>query len=121
MRTRLEDLKPGMTLSADLLETGGRLLRPAGTELTERHLRYFQMWGVLDAETVGDDADGEAVGTIDPAAQAAIESGLADLFRHTDRSHPAVAQVFSWALGTFGPTGSRRAPRGVARSNRSIA
>ena len=43
MRVSLDDLKPGMTLAADLQEPGGRLLLPAATILTDRHLRYFQM------------------------------------------------------------------------------
>ena len=95
MRTRLDDLKPGMKLSADLLETGGRLLLPAGTELTDRHLRYFQMWGVLEAEIEGQEGETAPPAPVDPAVQAAVEARLADLFRHTDRNHPAVAQVFS--------------------------
>jgi hypothetical protein len=94
MRLALEDLKPGMTLSVDLLEAGGRLLLPAGTALTERHLRYFQMWGVVHAEIDGGEAAETAV-PVDPAVQAEIEARITDLFRHTDRSHPAVAQVFA--------------------------
>jgi hypothetical protein len=39
MRTRLDDLKPGMK-SADVLEIDTRPLLPAGTDLTDRHL-----WG----------------------------------------------------------------------------
>jgi hypothetical protein len=94
MRLALEDLKPGMTLSADLLEAGGRLLLPAGTALTDRHLRYFQMWGVLQAEIDGGES-AEAAAPPDPALVAEVEGRLADLFRHADRSHPAVAQVFA--------------------------
>ena len=37
MRVSLDDLKPGMTLAADLQEPGGRLLLPAATILTDRH------------------------------------------------------------------------------------
>ena len=95
MRVSLEDLKTGMTLAADLLEPGGRLLLPAATVLTDRHLRYFQMWGVGGAEIEGDEAQngaGESEAA-DPALVAEAEARMASLFRHTDTSHPVVSQV----------------------------
>jgi hypothetical protein len=99
MRSSLEDLKPGMTLAADLLESGGRLLLPAGTVLTDRHLRYFQMWGVSHVDIEGGEAgSADSPITVDPAVQAEVEAALATLFRHADVSHPAVAQVYAHCL-----------------------
>jgi hypothetical protein len=98
MRAILDDLKPGMTLSADLFESGGRLLLPAGTALTDRHLRYFHMWGVAEVEIEGDDRLQDPAATVDPATRAAIETRLGDLFRHVDLTHPAAAQVFAYCL-----------------------
>ena len=85
-----------MTLAADLQEPGGRLLLPAATLLTDRHLRYFQMWGVSGAEIEGDDAHAAGVEaeSIDPAILA--DAGTAALtahFRHADTRHPIVSQV----------------------------
>lgn len=84
-----------MTLAADLQEPGGRLLLPAATLLTDRHLRYFQMWGVSGAEIEGDDAHAAGVEaeTIDPAILAEAEAHMTSHFRHTDTSHPIVSQV----------------------------
>lgn len=94
MRVSLEDLTPGMTLAADLQEPGGRLLLPAATVLTDRHLRYFQMWGVGGAEIEGDEARAGGVPeTADPALVAEAEANMAALFRHTDVDHPVVSQV----------------------------
>lgn len=99
MRIDLEELKPGMTLAADLLESGGRLLLPGGTVLTDRHLRYFQMWGVFDVEIEGQDPGAaEAPPPIDPIIRAEAEALLGSLFRHADLSHPAVAQVHAYCL-----------------------
>ena len=94
MRVTLDDLKPGMTLAADLQEPGGRLLLPAATVLTDRHLRYFQMWGVLGAEIEGDEVQaGGTAEPMDPALVAEAEANMAALFRHTDVNHPVVSQV----------------------------
>jgi hypothetical protein len=94
----LDDLKPGMILSADLSESGGRLLLPAGTELTDRHLRYFHMWGVAEVEVQGDDRLQDPAATVDPEVRAAIEARLGHLFRHVDVAQAAAAQVFAYCL-----------------------
>lgn len=95
MRVSLDNLKPGMTLAANLQEPGGRLLLPAATVLTDRHLRYFQMWGVAEAEIEGDDAQASGVDAevVDPAVIAEAEGRTAARFRHADITHPVVSQV----------------------------
>jgi hypothetical protein len=95
MRVALEDLSPGMTLAADLQEPGGRLLLPAATVLTERHLRYLQMWDIAGADIAGDEtASGRAESAAaDPAVVARAEARMASRFRHADPAHPVVAEV----------------------------
>jgi hypothetical protein len=95
MRVSLDDLKPGMTLAADLQEPGGRLLLPAATVLTDRHLRYFQMWGVSEAdiESDGSETPVNEADAADPAIVAEAEANMASLFRHADTNHPVVSQV----------------------------
>ena len=99
MRLALEDLTPGMILAADLQETGGRLLLPAKTALTERHLRYFQMRGVVDVEVEdGEGGAGEPGAAIDPARRTEAGTRIAAIFRHADLTNPAVAQVFAYCV-----------------------
>jgi hypothetical protein len=95
MRVSFDDLKAGMTLAADLQEPGGRLLLPAATVLTDRHLRYFQMWGIGEAEIEGDgpQAGPSDAQLADPALIAEAEGRMASLFRHTDITHPVDSQV----------------------------
>lgn len=95
MRVSLDDIQAGMTLASDLQEPGGRLLLPARTVLTERHLRYFQMWGILDADIEGDQVQTglDQSHPADPALLAEAEARIASLFRHTDTNHPVVSQV----------------------------
>jgi hypothetical protein len=115
MRVSLDDLKPGMTLAANLQEPGGRLLLPAATVLTDRHLRYFQMWGVGEADIESDGTE-TAVETeqADPALVAEAEANMALLFRHTDTKHPVVSQVLHHCVGReIRRLTARTAPRNV--------
>jgi hypothetical protein len=100
MRVTLENLTPGMTLAANLQEPGGRLLLPAETTLTDRHLRYLQMWGVADAEVEGEEsATGAAASeTLDPTLLPAAEERMRGHFRHADLAHPVIEQVFQYCL-----------------------
>jgi hypothetical protein len=93
MRVALEQLRPDMVLEADLTDQNGRLLLAAGTALTEKHLRYCQMWGVTEAAIEGEGAGPSSEPTVDPAA---IERALATLeprFRHPPRDHPLIAAL----------------------------
>jgi hypothetical protein len=101
MRVALEQLRPDMALAADIVDGGGRLLLPKGTVLTDKHLRYCQMWGIADADIQGDAAAPDAEPpTLDPAALAAAENRLRPRFRHLDLSHPVIAALFRHAAET---------------------
>jgi hypothetical protein len=72
------------------------MLLGAGAELTQKHLVIFRTWGVLEADIVGqgDSATNDQItADIDPLALAAAELSMAPLFRHTNRSHPAIIEL----------------------------
>lgn len=95
MRVSLENLRTDMVLAADIVDGGGRLLLPTGTALTEKHLRYCQMWGVADADVVGDvAADAASSPPLDPALVAEVEAATLLRFAHAGRDHPAIAALF---------------------------
>ncbi len=95
MRVSLDNLRTDMVLAADIVDSGGRLLLPNGTVLTDKHLRYCQMWGVAEAEVEGTEAAApDADAEFDPAVVAEAEAAVAARFTHADRSHPAIAALF---------------------------
>lgn len=93
----IDNLVPGMILSSDVCDRSGRLLLPAGAELTEKHFSIFRMWGVLEAEVVGDDPCEDETDVpreeLDPALVAAVRKEVEGLFVHNDRSHPAIKEL----------------------------
>ena len=98
-KVTLEQLRPEMVLAADIVDGGGRLLLPAGTALTEKHVRYCQMWGVLEADIAsGEGPPIEAEPVIDPARLAAAEAIVRPRFRHVDASHPVIEILLRHAV-----------------------
>jgi hypothetical protein len=88
-----------MVLAASIVDGGGRLLLPSGTSLTEKHLRFCQMWGVLEAEIVASDSEVQAEEPpTDPARVEAARAAVLPRFRHVDPTHPAIEALFRHAV-----------------------
>lgn len=94
MRVSLEQLRTDMVLGKDVVDAAGRLLLPAGTALTERHLRYCQMWGIPEADIVGDEPVDDTSVESTPEAIARSEQSVRPAFRHHDIEHPFIATLF---------------------------
>lgn len=93
----IDSLTAGMLLKSDVCDRSGRMLLPAGGELTERHLKIFRTWGVLEADI----EDGGALETpqvlatmdVDPVRLAGATDAVQRLFRLNDPEHPAIKEL----------------------------
>lgn len=99
-----DNLTPGMVLSRSICDRSGRLLLPAGAELTEKHLSIFRMWGVLEAEIVGETVAAEEPEVapneeLDPALVAKAREEVELLFVHNDPEHPAIKELMRVCIG----------------------
>lgn len=90
----VDDLEAGMLLAEDVRDQQGRLLMPAATELTERHLRAFQLWGILGVK-IRRPGEVEEVGqvTVPPELRAEAEVLVRERLRHNDPSDPVIAEL----------------------------
>ncbi len=92
-QTSVDDLAPGMILGENVNDGQGRLLIPAGAELTERHLRAFQLWGILAVRVRGADGEDPGVPEVSPEALAAARERILPRFAHNDVHHPLIAAL----------------------------
>jgi hypothetical protein len=46
----IANLQPGMIVNSDVITNLGRLLLPAGTEITGKHLHIFRTWGITEVD-----------------------------------------------------------------------
>ena len=78
----------GMLLVSDVVDRLGRLLIPAGKELTEKHVGALKMWGVTHVEIEGQGPAADAMADIDEADLAIAESEVAERFANAGPEHP---------------------------------
>ena len=91
----VDDLEPGMVLGEDVHDAQGRLLMPKGTVLTERHLRAFQLWGILSVLVLGPEGEEPPPAPISPELLARAEELVRRRFRNNDPTHPLIAALIA--------------------------
>jgi hypothetical protein len=94
----VDDLQAGMILAESVHDSHGRLLIAQDTELTDRHLRAFQVWGILSVRIKGPECEGPASRGISAEMLAAAEAVIRPRFRHNDVEHPLIAELLRTAI-----------------------
>jgi hypothetical protein len=94
----IDNLEPGMTLKSAVSDRSGRLLLPAGVELTGKHLNIFRMWGVSEADIAaeGDDKDNNGAAgdhTDNPLMRAEAQLEVEQLFIRNDPLHQMISEL----------------------------
>lgn len=89
-----------MVLCRNVCDRSGRLLLPAGAELTEKHFHIFRMWGVLEAEVAGETIVEEGAEAavlpseeIDSQLLAEARAEVERIFIYNDPEHPAIKEL----------------------------
>lgn len=97
----IDNLAPGMVLSSNVCDRSGRMLLPAGAELTDKHFSILRMWGVLEVEIVGEamvegaeaPQNANSGEEIDPELLAEARAEVEGLFVYNDPEHPAIKEL----------------------------
>ncbi|HIJ80873.1 MAG TPA: hypothetical protein HPP76_04105 [Desulfuromonadales bacterium] len=91
-------LESGMVLKSEVTDRSGRLLLPAGAELTDKHLNIFRTWGIsgADVEREGEEEVVAPVATsddVDPERLAEAQRVVASFFIHNDSQNPFIQEL----------------------------
>ena len=65
-KVKIDRLQPGMIVGTGVKNMDGMLLMPSGCELSERHIRILQTWGIPEISVQSE--DGDAVAATAPVA-----------------------------------------------------
>ncbi len=93
-----EAARPGMTLTAPVLDRRGRLLIPEGCEISERHVRALRTWGIDHIEIEGPDGQVAEPLDLDPET---VELATAEVDRRmgaNDPEHPLIVALHAHAV-----------------------
>jgi hypothetical protein len=98
----IDNLVPDMVLRRDVNDRSGRLLLPAGNALTEKHLKIFRTWGIVEADIEGDESSEAPPPLVseelDPLLAAAAEEAVTQLFSRNDPHHPAIRELMQLCI-----------------------
>lgn len=89
--------QPGMTLASPVTDRLGRLLIPAGADLTARHVDALATWGVDQVEIVSDEPEFPEI-EVTPELRARARSEVARRFRHAGGAHPFLDRLAELAV-----------------------
>jgi hypothetical protein len=85
--------RPGMVLHADIQDRRGRLLLPAGQELSEKNIAALPMWGVEVIDIEGEEPLQDADAEIDPRVLTRACKEIATRFTNASEDHPFLNEL----------------------------
>lgn len=95
MRVGRAALRSGMIVEEAVTDSAGRVLIPAGTSLTDRHLKLIKSWGIVEVGVLEpQDAESPAAGDLSEALNERVRSR----FSEVDLEHPLLSQLLATAL-----------------------
>ncbi len=99
LKVAIEDLAAGAVVAQNVLDLSGRMLVPAGTALTAKHLRAFKIWGVETVAIASAEDSSEPERCViprdaDPEQLARARATATERFRHAPTDLPAMALLY---------------------------
>lgn len=96
----VNDLEEGMVTACNIKDRNGRMLLPAGTELTSKHMLIFRTWGVAQVAIVEPEQEAQVAKTqdeLDDEELAAAEESLKPYYRLCGLEHPILRELLRQA------------------------
>ncbi len=97
----VSDLCEGMVLSKDAVDIRGRVILSAGNFIKDKHKNIFKSWGISKVCVEGDNKEERGKKTtdqIDPQISKVVEKEIKELYKFTDKRHPAIKELFDLSM-----------------------
>lgn len=102
---KVNNAQQGQILKTDVNDRSGRVLLRAGSELSDRYIKMFKSWGVVDIEVLGDVRSDDEISfkyhDLDESFLEDLETDLNHRFRFTNRAHPLIKELYQQAIQHF--------------------
>ncbi len=91
---RIEELKPGLILQAAVCNLDRQLLLGAGAVISERHIRLFQTWGILEVEVRANEMPpDDCQAPVDPQAAERADREVCQMLVHQVMDSPLLREL----------------------------
>lgn len=97
----IADLAEGMELKSPLHSKQGRQLLPAGITLSSKHINTLKVWGIIEADIVGEGQAENSQKKLEELPQPLVKQTMKHTrtrFRLADAKHPAVRNLAKMSL-----------------------
>ena len=94
---KVENLEHGMILTKDVKNHFDVVVLRGESIVTEKSLRILKMWGISEVEVQGiaeEDIIAMTFEQTNPGIFKDTEEYVSNLFKHTDKNHPAIKELF---------------------------
>jgi len=112
----VNEIKVGMVLTKDACDRNKRVLLGAGGIISEKHLKIFRMWGVLEVEIEGDSPannDDNPIKQLSSTQAEEVKIRARRLFQHCDTSHAFSKELLRLAVTRLARHKLREAANGA--------
>ena len=101
-KIKVKDLEAGMVLTADVCDQNGRFLLGEGVELTDKHIKVLNAWGVISVEISGEQMpESDSLNEVSPEVVKSIEDDVKSRFVHNDLEQPFIRELVSESIRFF--------------------
>ncbi len=99
MKILIHELKEGILFSKDVTSPNGQLLLKKGIPVTDKHIKAFKMWGILEFEVEGEEGATQST-PLSFSAEILTQSDalLQKHFFGSDLSNPVLSKIYSFCL-----------------------
>ncbi len=100
-QVKVETLKIGMIVSADVRNMDNMLLMPAGCAITEKHIDILNAWGITEIQVDASDEDvqpADILQRLPPEIIAKLTEDLQKLFWDPNQQGPVHQEIFQLML-----------------------
>ncbi|HYA13471.1 MAG TPA: HDOD domain-containing protein [Syntrophales bacterium] len=95
-KVNVDDLRTGMVLASDLMDSMGKFLLGQGTVIHKKHIEILKSWGITEADIEGLDQQKvaeETTAQIDRAVLKKCEDYVSLLFQYSNCDHEAIKEL----------------------------
>ena len=95
-KIKVHDLDAGMELASDVHDPNGRFLLGEGCELSEKHIKALQAWGVLSVEIAGvDSVESKSLQQVSPETLENLRADVRERFRDGFEEQVFMQELFT--------------------------